>query len=157
MSHALPLAFGWDSPVFFNQSFFIFDVIVYWVDAFSLNLRQRASNKYFVANEFWSSSIVTCSYIIVSHFWLAVVGPIISVPPSRFYLISSVTVSCWIPFFKSMLGFSLGKVVINPPTFRWVPQKYLSFFLWKMNWYLHIFVSLSKKAPATDYCFSKHT
>ena len=123
----------------------------------ALNLRRHAPNKSIIASEVGYYSIVTFSYIIVSHFWLAVFEPIISVASSTIDLILSVTVSCRILFFKLMLDFSLGKVVLDPPKTRWVTQIFLGFFLWwMMIWSPRIVSYLSKKTPVVYHYFDKN-
>ena len=128
MYPALPLAFGRGSPVFVNRNASIFNGIICWSDAFALNIRRCAWNKAAVENIVGSYSIVTCSSIIFSHCWLTVVGPIRSVTSSTVVYIPSVTVCCRILFFKAIIDFSLGRVVLYPPTIRWVNQVFLKFF-----------------------------
>ena len=84
--------------VFLIILIFGFNVILCWVDEFALNLHQRELNKVPIANEVGSSSIVTCSSVIFSHCWLAVVLPIRLVASFTVNLVSSMTVISRIVF-----------------------------------------------------------
>ena len=71
-----------------------------------------------------------------------------NIPP---YPISCVNSYYW------QCTFSLGKVVLDPPTIRRVTWVFLKFVFgwWMMSWSPHIFASFSKKASVVDHCFIK--